>query len=177
MPFLVPSTRGSRPRAAGTAAPIAAAAAYRRRGTMRRVLCADDGSDGARAALDFAIDLCADTGARLDVVVVWEPPHDGRRSRRPRRDLDDADALDALVADAVRLAEGRGVDATPHVAIGAPAHAICTTAAQLDADLVVVGTRRRHRVTAAILGSVSRGVVTGCRRPVTIVSTSSAGRA
>jgi nucleotide-binding universal stress UspA family protein len=160
--------------AAGPAREHQGAAGARRR-RMRRILCADDGSDGALAALDFAIDLCVDTGARLEVVVAWEPPHDGLCGRRVvRPELDDADVLDALAASAVRLARARGVEATPHVAVGETVHAICTTAEQLDVDLVVVGTRRRCRLTAALLGSVSRGVVVECRRPVTIVGVISA---
>src|SRR4051812_36663324 len=112
MPFLAPSARRARPVTATDAA-----AHGRRRGSVRRVLCADDGSAAAKAALDFAIDLWVDTGARLEVVVVWEPAHDGLRGRRPARpDLDDADALDALVASAVRQAAERSVHATPHVA-------------------------------------------------------------
>jgi nucleotide-binding universal stress UspA family protein len=138
---------------------------------MRRILCADDGSEGALAALDFAVDLCVDTGARLEIVVVYEPPHGGPFGRRVARPgLDDADALDALGASAARLAQACGVHATPHVAVGEPVHALCTTAEQLDVDLVVISSRRRCRVTAALLGSVSRGVVAECRRPVTIVN-------
>jgi nucleotide-binding universal stress UspA family protein len=38
-----------------------------------------------------------------------------------------------------------------------------------DVDLLVVGSRGRSAVTAALLGSVSRGVLAESRRPVAVV--------
>ena len=48
-------------------------------------------------------------------------------------------------------------------------HAIVTAAEEEDVAVVVLGTRGRSRMKAALLGSVSYGVVHNCERPVLIV--------
>ena len=46
---------------------------------------------------------------------------------------------------------------------------IVTAADSMDADVIVIGSRGRGRMTSALLGSVSRGVLNESRRPVLIV--------
>jgi nucleotide-binding universal stress UspA family protein len=126
---------------------------------LQRVLCAIDGSDHAAMALAHAIDMCAESGATLYAVVVAETGVD----RRERAE----EIASAAAADA----EARGVTATPHVVTGEPAHAICVAAEELNADIVVMGSRGHGAITSALLGSVSRAVSKECSRPVTVVAT------
>lgn len=62
-----------------------------------------------------------------------------------------------------------GVEPTLHVGIGDPAGQLIDISAEQDAGAIVVGSRGRGRVTAAILGSVSVEVVHRARCPVVIV--------
>jgi nucleotide-binding universal stress UspA family protein len=52
---------------------------------------------------------------------------------------------------------------------GDPADKICQYAEAIDADLVVIGTRGRGALRAALLGSVSEKVVRNCKRSVLVV--------
>jgi nucleotide-binding universal stress UspA family protein len=52
---------------------------------------------------------------------------------------------------------------------GNPATEIVEYADLLGADLIVMGSRGRGAVTSALLGSVSRGVLTRAKRPVLVV--------
>jgi nucleotide-binding universal stress UspA family protein len=56
-----------------------------------------------------------------------------------------------------------------HVAIGAPARAIIELAAQIDAEMIVVGTHGRRGVRRALLGSVAEEVVRRAGCPVLCV--------
>lgn len=56
-----------------------------------------------------------------------------------------------------------------HVRVGSPAREIAQLAADLDADLVVVGTHGRRGVRQLLLGSVAEGVMHLAKCPVLIV--------
>jgi nucleotide-binding universal stress UspA family protein len=55
------------------------------------------------------------------------------------------------------------------VLTGNPADEIVAYADSIDADLVVIGSRRRGALASALLGSVSREVLRESRRPVLVV--------
>jgi hypothetical protein len=55
-----------------------------------------------------------------------------------------------------------------HVRIGAPARAILQTAADLNADVIVVGTHQRRGLKKMLLGSVAAQVLQDARCPVLV---------
>ena len=55
------------------------------------------------------------------------------------------------------------------VAEGSPGETICSLAADLEADVVVVGSHGKGAFAAAMMGSVSRHVVRHCHQPVLVV--------
>lgn len=55
-----------------------------------------------------------------------------------------------------------------HVRIGAPARAILQTAADLDADVIVVGTHQRHGLKKVVLGSIASHVLQDAHCPVLV---------
>lgn len=59
--------------------------------------------------------------------------------------------------------------AVTHIRVGAPADEIAQLAADLDADLVVVGTHGRRGVRRLLLGSVAEGVMRLAHCPVFVV--------
>ena len=119
------------------------------------VVCGVDGSEAARDAARVALCLADGLHAALTLVSV--------HTRHAAGD-DTADALAAMAADApVR-------DQVERLAtIGDPADALARTATKRRAALLVVGSRGRGPVRAALLGSVSATVTRLAPCPVVIV--------
>jgi nucleotide-binding universal stress UspA family protein len=59
-----------------------------------------------------------------------------------------------------------GIDYDVEESSGDPADAIVSTADELDADLIVVGGRKRSPAGKALFGSVTQSVILGANRPV-----------
>ena len=137
---------------------------------MRTILNGVDGSPSAGAALDFAIELCQDTGAKLEVLAVR--PHLPARDRGlPITDIESPAGAQSIAERAAEVALAAGVEAKAHVTHGSPAELIAESAGRLGADLVVVGSRGLGTVSAVLMGSVSRWLVKHADVPVTIVTT------
>ena len=86
----------------------------------------------------------------------------------------DADAVafsdvDAAVG-AANLLEGEGVSVTRTVEAGGVSDRIVRAAADLEADEVVMGGRKRSGVSRVLLGSTVQDVMLSAERPVTITS-------
>jgi nucleotide-binding universal stress UspA family protein len=136
---------------------------------MKTILLATDGSPCAMRALDFAADLCRDTGARLEVLTVRTPAAHGDPDA-PRGDhMDLQPVVDEIANEAAETARSLGVEAGARTAFGSPAAMIAETAEGLGVDLVIVGSHGYGIVTGALLGSVSRALVSSCSVPVTVV--------
>lgn len=73
------------------------------------------------------------------------------------------------VEKAMALADEAGIDADYEILDGTPAQAITAVADTHAADVIVVGSRGRGAVTSALLGSVSKALVTHSHRPVLVV--------
>jgi nucleotide-binding universal stress UspA family protein len=126
----------------------------------RHIVVGFDGSEHARRALERAVQLAgpATTVAVVAAVDVL-PPMGGRGpGASPIDPREAAERSDALAEACSYLGE-HGVEAQPVEGFGEPAKVIAEAAADLGADLVVVGTRGHNVVGRVLLGSVSTGVV------------------
>jgi nucleotide-binding universal stress UspA family protein len=147
----------------------------------RPVVIAYDGSEDASAAVREAGRLFP--GQPAVVLTVWESVAGlagGARAALPAAVV--AEALVALdqsaqeeaektAADGARIAGDAGLDATSFAAKAA--HNVWSTilseAEGRDAGVVVVGSRGRSPVRAAVLGSVSNSITANSRLPVLVV--------
>ncbi len=137
---------------------------------MKTILVATDGSESAIEALDFAIGLCKETGAALEVVSVKPPPLVGRGGGGlPVTEVEAVEGAEHIAQSAAEKAGAAGVRAKAHVQHGDPAESIAAAGVELGADLIVVGTRGLGPVSAAMLGSVSHALIKRSRIPVTVV--------
>lgn len=139
---------------------------------LRHLLVGVDRSQASRAALELAADVAVAVGGSLSVleVVDYVPPfplgepteagggHQGRV----------ADAAMALVEAEVRGVRARDVGVQVIVRSGDPP-TLLEVADDVDADLVVVGTRCHPRPDELLLGSVARTVADRARRPTLVV--------
>ena len=140
--------------------------------SLTRILLATDGSEAAALAGRAAADISDRTAADLHVVHVWTgvpppaylgPPVDDyyRMAKAEAGRLLRREAWNARIAGC-RLAG-------QHLREGKPAEEIIALAEKLDADLMVVGSRRVGRLKRLITGSVSEAVVHRASCPVLVV--------
>lgn len=130
---------------------------------MKTILVATDGSAPAGRAVVRAADIAKALGARLVILTVTVIDPDLRRFADAEHgalgDILQAEARKQLSeAHAQIVARGLGTAETRY-AIGDPADLILRTAAELKADLIVVGKRGRGPLTGLLLGSVSQKLV------------------
>lgn len=142
------------------------------------ILIAYDGSAADRAAISEAGRLLP--GATAVVLYARQPLEtvaahlEGHPALEQVRALDAAadDASERLAAEGADLAKAAGLDATPRVASmpqAVASEAIVEAADELDASLIVLGSRGRRGVSALLLGSTSTNVLHHTSRPTLVV--------
>jgi nucleotide-binding universal stress UspA family protein len=124
---------------------------------MRTIVVGYDGSDGAKRALDRAVELSQnETALELVAVARLSTPVKGAVSAV---DPIHAEECARALQDAKALLKARGISAKLVQGRGDPARVIALEAENTGADLVVVGTHGHGVVGRALLGSVSTGVL------------------
>jgi nucleotide-binding universal stress UspA family protein len=149
--------------------------------TPEPVLFAYDGSPHARAAIERAGSVLRPGPAV--VATAWTSfegaapaallAMPGDMVQGAAEDLDAAGREEAerLAAEGAELARAAGFDAESRAirSTGPFFVALIDCADELDASAVVVGSRGRSQIAAAVLGSVSTGVLHHTKRPVVVV--------
>ena len=118
-----------------------------------------DGSPAADRALLFAADLARLVGGSLVVLhaaIADEPPAFEAAHLALHAEADARARGEAILLRSANLAGDVGVTRELH--FGDPAATLCRRAAELAADLVVVGTRDLGRLDRLLRGSVSAAV-------------------
>lgn len=141
------------------------------------LLIAYDGSANARAAIDVAAALMP--GSSATVLYARQPLESAAAHLEGHPALEDLRGLDAATLDASqRIAEegaeharAVGLDAGARVASTnqTAAKAIVEAANEIDASIVVLGSRGRQGVQATILGSTSTKVLHSTHRPTLVI--------
>ena len=141
---------------------------------MRKILIATDGSPAALHAVELGLELAEEQHAQPTFVHVAPAadvlPVAGFGMGGPvsvPHELAEADR--SSLDDAVALAEERGIEAQTKLLAGDPAHEIVAYADEIDADLIVVGSRGLGTISSALLGSVSHKLLHAAKRPVMVV--------
>ena len=127
---------------------------------FKTVVVGADDSPTAAEAVRKAIALVKLTDGQLHIVTAYKP----QRFSSSDADVDEylksigSDALaESLLAELTGLARAEGVRAEAHALTRAPADAICEVAAQVNADLIVVGNKGMQGMRR-VLGSVPNSV-------------------
>jgi nucleotide-binding universal stress UspA family protein len=139
--------------------PVLTVKAGDRGAPLRRLVVATDFSAPAESARDVGVSLAKQFGAALHLVHAFDLPltmivpyevpipaaviHEAREAARKK--------LDAAVG-AIRA---QGVEATGHLSVAAAAPAIVQAAADLQADVIVIGTHGHTGLRHVLLGSVA----------------------
>ena len=121
---------------------------------MKHIVIGYDGSESADRALD-RIPTLIDNGTEVHVVAaIHRLAGKGGMGHDPvEKELHEVDLKHAKA----RLADA-GVQAHLSEGYGDPATVITTLAAEVDADLIVIGNEHKNLIERLLLGSVSSGV-------------------
>ena len=136
---------------------------------IKKILVAFDGSDKAREAFDFALDICPGKPPEILVVSVVQPPEP--------IDIVEMDAvIDSITQHYEGLLKGlkdsakeKGVEIKTEVVVGHPANQIVKYASDKGCDMIVLGHRGGSKLVDWLLGSVTKRVSSYSSCTVTIV--------
>ncbi len=147
--------------------------------TVPVVLAATDFSATATAALDWAVELARQQGARVELVhAVTLPP--SMPGYVPTGGLDfEADVRRAAEQRLKETAAGlreKGVEIDTYLAPGTPSQVIVDRAEKVSAKAIVIGTRGLTGLRHLLLGSTTQRVVHGARCPVLTVHPGDLGK-
>lgn len=141
---------------------------------MKKILIATDGSPSALQAVELGLELADEHEAEVTFVHVAPAadvlPVAGFAMAGPvsvPHELDEHDR--SCLDEALGVAEERGIQARTKLVVGDAARQIVALADEIDADLIVVGSRGLGAIGGTLLGSVSRRILHEAKRPVLIV--------
>jgi len=148
---------------------------------VRSILVPTDFSEGSRTALDYAMFMARQVGARLELLHVWEAPYyllqdamlslPGQAPQplgRYARDLAQRE-MEKLVAEVRSTTDLRvqgGVES------GSPAKTIVELAGDGEHDMIIMGTHGRSGLRHLFTGSVAEKVVRSAPCPVLTIRSS-----
>jgi len=138
---------------------------------MNAIVVGTDGSPGAEAAVQKAIQLTKGTGATVHLVCAYPGQSAMERlgvtARQDPTDLRGV-AADVLARDERRFREA-GFDVEKHAREGDPANTIIDVATEQGAELIVVGARGNTGLRRFMLGSVAIKLAHNANRSLLIV--------
>ena len=143
------------------------------------VLAATDFSETAAAAVDWAVELGRQQGARVELVhAITVPP--SMPGYVPTAGLDfEADlrrAAEARLAETAAGLREKGVEVATSLAPGTPSQVIVQRAEKVSAKAIVIGTRGLTGLRHLLLGSTTQRVVHAARCPVLTVHPGDLGK-
>lgn len=131
---------------------------------MKVVVGALESPEG-QAALDRAVGEARERGGVVHLVAYVANPRDAQAAAEFQNQRAAAEERAHAVAETHRA---EGIDTHVHVPVGVdtPAEAILRVAEEQDADLIVIGMRRRSRVGKLVLGSNAQDILLRAEAPV-----------
>lgn len=134
------------------------------------ILVGVDGSEHAKRALEHALELAKALDATIHVVTAVDT-----RANPMKFGVNEVSELNQAKADLVdELGNARGdVDLTGEVRRGEAADVLLEYAAEIDADLLIIGESDTDPLEAAIFGDTVERLTDKTRIPLTIVPLSS----
>ena len=144
-----------------------------------RILVATDGSKEAKLALTTAADLAKSTNSELHIAYVFPTavqrpfpnPITGRPAEVLEHELEEAmGQAQSFLDREVEQVKGEGAEVVDtHLVRGRPDRELVHISEEIDAGLIVMGSRGLGGVRRALMGSVSDSVVRHAHCPVLVV--------
>ncbi|MGF1473635.1 MAG: universal stress protein [Rubrobacteraceae bacterium] len=140
-----------------------------------RILLATDGSEDAESALSMAVSLAEATNSELHLMTAARPYH----STYPDTEYPEAleqifeerkrEAEQTLEGQAKKVHEAGGTVSGREVRVWTPDAGIIGCAEDIEAGIIVMGSRGQEGISRALLGSISESVVRHAHCPVIVV--------
>lgn len=142
---------------------------------LSRILVASDGSDESHRAIERAVRLADQDNAELHLVHVgllshWVQPDTLSSTQYEQLK---ADAQTRLDAENTYAAEVGGTVTEAHLRMGKADSEIIQLSEELDADLILVGSRGQNTIERIVLGNDSESIVRYAPCSVMVVRTKS----
>ncbi len=127
---------------------------------FKRILIANDGSEGAARALSAAIELAKEHEAELHMISVEEMPRFPASVEEIIEEKAEANRVyEAVMSRSAAQAAAAGVKLTPHVVVGHPVSSIAEFIEQEDFGLLVIGYMGHSALYNRIIGSTTDRLV------------------
>jgi len=140
---------------------------------LKRIIVATDGSSDARLAERAAADLATLAGAELHLVHAWMSASSPAAARAGLPDIDlevvRREARAILDNEAEHIRRIGGTVTADHLRAGQPADKIVALSQELEADLIVVGSRGLGTVGRLLARSVAEEIINEAHCPVLVV--------
>lgn len=136
---------------------------------IKKILVPIDGSKTARKALKYTVDLAKQTGSSIILLsVIDKSPFYGAQTipsvSTPTHLLENLEdylkqTVETYFTEAEGLCRTKGVKSRKIIKTGHPVEEIIKAAEESKVDLIVMGSHGKSALGAALLGSVSIGVI------------------
>lgn len=146
---------------------------------ISKIIVPTDGSKTAKKAAAYAIGLAKQVNAAIVILNVVDKrslvAQTIPASEAPRHTIEPIDyylkeAAEVFTGEIKKLCDKNGVESNISIKAGHPVDVIIKEAKRSKADLIVIGSHGRSALSAAVLGSVSYGVIHhDTKMPVLIV--------
>jgi nucleotide-binding universal stress UspA family protein len=146
---------------------------------ISKIIVPSDGSKTAKKAAAYAIGLAKQLNAAIIILSVIDKrsliAQTIPASEAPRHTIEPIDyylkeAAEVFTADIKKMCDKNGVESIVYIKAGHPVDVIVKEAKRSKSDLIIMGSHGRSALSAAVLGSVSYGVIhNDTKIPVLIV--------
>ncbi len=138
--------------------------------TFKTILVPTDFTETSNRALNYAVELAARFHASIALLHAFEIPVFGFPDGALIAPADIATRISVAAQEALTNAlethKGRGIKMTSLLCEGVVWEEVNRVAAEIDADLIVIGTHGRRGLARAILGSSAENVIRTATVPV-----------
>lgn len=138
------------------------------------ILVPTDGSDGATAAAEHAIDLAATHDATVHALYAADMPYSYDFDAERLLEILEHEG-ESVVEDVAKRCRNEDVESITAVRRGDPSRVILDYADENDVDLVVMGTHGRRGIVRFLLGSVAERVLRLSETPILAVRPQKSG--
>jgi nucleotide-binding universal stress UspA family protein len=133
-----------------------------------KILLATDGSEDTVQATKAAVDIAARSGSELHLIHVWHDVHTPHAHAFVKRELQQQ-GREILDEEVKRIGEMGGTVTRSHLRQGRTFEEVIKLGDELEAGLLVVGSRGHRGLRRMLVGSHSEDVVHHAHRPILVV--------